>query len=324
MSLHDWWIGFSGWGGVQWLIATHQTVRSTLTSLQGIEAIIAPIFPSLLMLEVVFLVWMYRRSASHIYSAYKVPVAMYAVNFVIALSINLDVFLWTQRHFFALAPFHASLRIRWFIYAYLAWELAHFVYHWTCHKVRILWVIHAPHHAPQHMNIFVIYTSFFLQATYATFVRTAICSILGVPLELLFLCMVIDACWGSLIHFSEELWPSGRFGFFLDKLILTPSDHRVHHSSNPEYLDTNYCNTLPIWDKAFGTLRREIPGVKPRYGLNRPQKPNSFTDMYFGEIGLLWRDLKAADSWTTRLLHIVMPPGWKPTPSGPEGVKTEM
>jgi sterol desaturase/sphingolipid hydroxylase (fatty acid hydroxylase superfamily) len=152
-----------------------------------------------------------------------------------------------------------------------------------------------------------------LQGTYATLVRTAICALLGVPIELLILCVVIDSCWGSLIHFSEELWPSGKFGFFIDRFILTPSDHRVHHSSNSEYIDTNYCNTLPIWDKIFGTLRREIPGVKPRYGLSRPQKPNSLLDMYFGEVGLLWQDIKSAASWRERILYLAMPPGWKPS-----------
>jgi sterol desaturase/sphingolipid hydroxylase (fatty acid hydroxylase superfamily) len=210
------------------------------------------------------------------------------------------------------------MRVRWFVYAYVVWELSHFVYHWTCHKVRLLWVLHAPHHAPQHMNLGVIYTAFFLQGAYATFVRTAICSLLGIPMELLILCMVIDGCWGALIHFSEELWPSGKFGFFIDRLILTPSDHRVHHASNREYIDMNYCNTLPIWDKLFGTLQREIPGAKPKYGLARMQKPNNFTDAYFGEIGLLWSDISDARSWTERVFYMVKPPGWKPSmsPSG--------
>jgi hypothetical protein len=77
----------------------------------------------------------------------------------------------------------------------------------------------------------------------------------------------------------------------------------------------NYCNTLPIWDKIFGTLQHEIPGVKPVYGITREVKRLSFTDMYFGEIGLLWRDIKNAASWRDRLMHIVMPPGWRPAGS---------
>jgi sterol desaturase/sphingolipid hydroxylase (fatty acid hydroxylase superfamily) len=305
-------ISFFGLGGLRALHQAHNLTLAGLVSIQGLEAVIAPLFPVALILEICFLAWTYRRSASGLYQAYKLPTLMYAANFAMALIVNLDVFLWTQRHFAALAPFTGTVRIRWLLYAYVVWELSHYVYHWTCHKVRVLWILHSPHHAPQRMNLHVIYTAFFLQGTYATFVRTAICSLFGVPMELLILCMVIDGCWGALIHFSEELWPIGKFGFFIDRLMLTPSDHRVHHASNPEYIDMNYCNTLPIWDKIFGTLQREIPGKKPKYGLARAQKPNSFTDAYFGEIVLLWRDIKSARSWKDRALYVVMPPGWKP------------
>jgi sterol desaturase/sphingolipid hydroxylase (fatty acid hydroxylase superfamily) len=315
MWLHDQVIQFFGVGGLMALSGANQLNWHSLLTLNGIEAAIAPIFPLAIVLELMFLVWLNRRSASGIYAAYKIPVMMYVFNAILAALVNLDVFFWTQRHFAALAPFTAPLRIRWFVYSYLVWELSHFVYHWTCHKVRILWCLHSPHHAPEHMNISVIFTAFFLQGTYATIVRTAICSLLGVPMELLFLVMVIDSCWGTLIHVSEEVWPSGRFRGVLGRVLLNPSHHRVHHASNPEYIDMNYCNTLPIWDKIFGTLQHEIPGVKPVYGITREVKRLSFTDMYFGEIGLLWRDIKNAASWRDRLMHIVMPPGWRPAGS---------
>lgn len=62
----------------------------------------------------------------------------------------------------------------------------------------------------------------------------------------------------------------------------------------------------------FGTLCHEIPGVKPVYGLSREVKRLSFSDMYLGEIGLLIRDVRNAPSFKVALMHIVMPPGWKP------------
>jgi hypothetical protein len=77
----------------------------------------------------------------------------------------------------------------------------------------------------------------------------------------------------------------------------------------------NYCNTLPIWDKIFGTLQDEMPGVKPVYGVTRDVKHLSFADMYFGEIGLLIRDIRNAPSLKIAIMHIVMPPGWTPTQS---------
>jgi sterol desaturase/sphingolipid hydroxylase (fatty acid hydroxylase superfamily) len=312
MWLHERIVDFFGIRGLLSLISQHQIGTASLLTLRAWEAVITPIFPALLLLEAVFLLSVNRRAGHRISAAYKVPVLMYIANFVIAALVNLDVFLWTQTTFSKFAPFTTDVRIRWFLYSYLIWELSHFVYHWTCHKVRLLWCLHSPHHAPHHMNLSVIFTAFFLQGAYATFVRTAICSLLGVPLPLLILCMVIDGCWGALIHVSEEVWPKGKIAGFLGRVILMPSDHRVHHANNPEYIDKNYCNTLPIWDRIFGTLQREIPGEKPEYGLSRDVKYNSFFDMYFGEIGLLVRDVRNAGSIKNAFLHVVMPPGWEP------------
>ncbi|OTP69867.1 Sterol desaturase [Caballeronia sordidicola] len=94
--------------------------------------------------------------------------------------------------------------------------------------------------------------------------------------------------------------------------MLNPVHHRIHHASNAEYLDKNYCNTFPIWDKLFGTLQQEIPGVQIKYGLNRDVRPGSFVDMYFGEIYLLAKDVRSAPTFKQKLLYVVMPPGWEP------------
>jgi sterol desaturase/sphingolipid hydroxylase (fatty acid hydroxylase superfamily) len=125
--------------------------------------------------------------------------------------------------------------------------------------------------------------------------------------------MVVDGCWGSLIHIGHDLMPSGRLGW-LNNVILTPSHHRVHHARNPVYIDKNYCNLLPIWDRVFGTYQAELPSVKPEYGITRNVKENSFIDAYFGEFALLFKDVRNAPSWRARLLYVFMPPGWDPKP----------
>jgi hypothetical protein len=117
--------------------------------------------------------------------------------------------------------------------------------------------------------------------------------------------------FGGPVHYypGEELWPREAVGGILGRIISSPNQHRTHHASNPEYLDKNYCNTLAVWDKIFGTLQHEVPGVKAKYGLNRDVKPNSFLDTYFGEIYVLARDVRIAPTLKQKMLHIVMPPG---------------
>jgi hypothetical protein len=99
----------------------------------------------------------------------------------------------------------------------------------------------------------------------------------------------------------------------LNKFILTPSHHRVHHAKNPLYMDTNFCNLLNIWDRVFGTLQTEEIDVPVEYGITRKINPNSFWDVYFGEIVHLVRDIKSAPGLKNKLAYIFMPPGWSHT-----------
>ena len=103
-----------------------------------------------------------------------------------------------------------------------------------------------------------------------------------------------------------------RFGF-LNKIMLTPSHHRVHHSRNPLYLDTNYCNLLNIWDRVFGTYQEEQKEVPPEYGITRPINSGNFWDIYFSEFTTLGRDVFFAPGILNKLKYIVMPPGWSHT-----------
>jgi len=102
MKLPEALVNFFGLGGIETLRSTHQLTLASFESIQGIEAVVSPIFPAILMCEIAFLVWAWRRSSGKLYAAYKIPVLMYVFNWIIGLLVNVDVFLWTQRHFAAL------------------------------------------------------------------------------------------------------------------------------------------------------------------------------------------------------------------------------
>ena len=200
----------------------------------------------------------------------------------------------------------------WLLYGYIVWEFSHFIYHYLAHKVRLFWCLHSTHHAPESMNLSVSYAHFFLEAPYADVIRTSICILAGVNPPLLFLIMFIDGTWGTFIHVGENIMKDARMGI-LNRIILTPSHHRVHHARNPLYMDTNFCNLLNIWDKLFGTLQHEQPELPIQYGITRKVNANSFWDVYFGEIVLLMIDIKNAPGIKNKFLYIFMPPGWSHT-----------
>jgi sterol desaturase/sphingolipid hydroxylase (fatty acid hydroxylase superfamily) len=86
--------------------------------------------------------------------------------------------------------------------------------------------------------------------------------------------------------------------------------HRVHHGSDPIYLDRNYAGILIIWDRMFGTFQPEL--FRPRYGLVHPVDSYNLITLQYGHYAALWRDVRDASSWGDRLGYLFMPPDWQP------------
>ena len=280
---------------------------SALTTYDGLRAVIRPAIPLLLIFEAV-LGLIYRKPQSKVY---RVNFLIYVCNRFIGRFISFGMVLFCIGLFQRYAPLQVSLSWFGFIYAYLVWELGHFLYHYLAHKVRLLWCLHSTHHAPEDMNLSVTHAHFFLEAPYADTIRTTVCILLGVQPELLFLIMFIDGTYGAFIHIGDNLVKDARFGV-LNKIVLTPSHHRVHHARNPLYIDTNFCNLLNVWDRIFGTYQEEDRSLTIDYGINRKMNSGSFLDVYFGEFVALGRDLRAASGLKNKLLYLLMPPGWHP------------
>jgi hypothetical protein len=189
--------------------------------------------------------------------------------------------------------------------------LSMWIWHYGAHKVRLLWCLHSPHHAPQNLNMTVAWVHFFAEGYYSALVQAPLLMVFGVEPGMLVVLMGFEVTWGTFIHAGERSFRTGRFGparFF----IITPSYHRVHHGRNPLYMDTNFCSLLPFWDWMFGTLQPLRDEVKLEYGITRDINVTSFVDFYFGEILLLARDVRRARSWRERLAYLFKPPGWAP------------
>ena len=280
-----------------------------LLTYDGIVALILPIIPLLLFLEL-FLGFIYKKPQTKVY---KVIFLIYLFNRIIGRFIAIGM---VALCIGALQPFafiKTSLTWYWIIYGYIIWEFAHFIYHFLAHKVRLFWCLHATHHSPEEMNLSVSHAHFFLEAPYADFIRTSICILMGLDPIMLFTIMFIDGTYGAFIHVGENLIKDARFGF-LNKIILTPSHHRVHHARNPLYLDTNYCNLFNIWDRIFGTYQEENPDLEIDYGITRSIDSGNFIHVYFGEIIHLFRDVINAPGVLNKLRYIFYPPGWSHEP----------
>jgi len=298
--------GFFGFGGIYDILKSGN--YADLLTYKGITAIAGPLIPIILVLEIIRAAFYKRFNVID----YKISFFTYVLNAFVGRVISIGLFAFCIKFFGPIAFLKTSFTWYWFIYGYIVWEFSHFIYHFLAHKVRILWCLHSTHHAPSNMNLSVTYAHFFLEAPYADFIRTTICIMLGITPAMLLVIMFIDGTWGAFIHIGENIANDARFGI-LNKIVLTPSHHRVHHAKNPLYMDTNFCNLLNIWDKVFGTYVEEDRKIPIEYGISRPMKPHSFLDAYFGEIVALGKDVYRAPGIINKILYIFMPPGWSHT-----------
>ncbi|MEO0786278.1 MAG: sterol desaturase family protein, partial [Pseudomonadota bacterium] len=100
---------------------------------------------------------------------------------------------------------------------------------------------------------------------------------------------------------------------WFEAVMNTPSHHRVHHATNPRYLDRNYAGVFIIWDRMFGTFEAEDRAEPCTYGIVKPVGSyNPIVVAYHGLAGLLadcWRDGLRPITWARRFIN---PPGWSP------------
>ena len=186
-----------------------------------------------------------------------------------------------------------------------------FMYYWlhrVDHSVRLFWATHVTHHSSTHFNFTVGIRSSVLEPLYrfVYFIPLALCGFH--PLDIAFVYAVTQT-WGILVH-TERI---NRLGW-LEHILVTPSHHRVHHGSNPRYLDKNLGMLLIIWDRIFGTFQPELPATEYepiRYGLTKPLEHPTPVSLVFHEWASIRRDLaQKGIRFRDRLTYLLGPPGW--------------
>jgi sterol desaturase/sphingolipid hydroxylase (fatty acid hydroxylase superfamily) len=186
-----------------------------------------------------------------------------------------------------------------------------FLYYWLHrfdHEIRFFWATHVTHHSSDHMNFTVGFRSSVFQPLYR-FLYFVPLALLGFKaLDIVFVYSATQI-WGIFVH-TELIKKMG----WLEYILVTPSHHRVHHASNPRYLDKNLGMFLIIWDKLFGTFQPELPAEEyqpVKYGLTRPIEKETPVTIVFHEWENIWKDLKRNDiTWKEKLWYLFGPPGW--------------
>ena len=198
-----------------------------------------------------------------------------------------------------------------FVLCFFAEDLCYYIYHRVSHERRWFWASHVVHHSSQHYNLSTGLRQSWTHFMSMGFVFWLPLMLIGFPPE-----MVLFFHGVSLIYqfwFHTEL--IDRLGP-LEWVMNTPSHHRVHHATNPQYLDSNYAGVLIIWDRLFGTFVEEDRQDPPKYGILNNLVTFNPLRIALAEWGGLIRDVRNASSIKEALTFMFGPPGWAPDGTG--------
>ena len=192
------------------------------------------------------------------------------------------------------------------IIAFLLYDLSYYWMHRMHHEIKILWATHSVHHHGEDYNLATA-----LRQTSTGWLWKWIfympMIILGVPGEVFITVAGVNLVYQFWVH-TEHI---GHLGF-LEKIFITPMNHRIHHAKNKEYIDANYGGVFIIWDRMFGTYNPQRPDIKPVYGTATPL--NSWNPLWanFQVFSIMIKDTIKTKSWKDKIKVWFSKTYWRP------------
>ena len=146
------------------------------------------------------------------------------------------------------------------VIAFIMYDFFYYWMHRLHHEYRVLWATHVVHHHGEDYNLATA-----LRQTSTGFLWKWIfflpMIIVGVPGEVFVSVAGVNLVYQFWVHTRHV----GHLGW-IEKIFVTPMNHRVHHAKNKEYIDANYGGVFILWDRFFGTYIPERSDIKPVYG----------------------------------------------------------
>jgi sterol desaturase/sphingolipid hydroxylase (fatty acid hydroxylase superfamily) len=194
-----------------------------------------------------------------------------------------------------------------YLAAFICIDFASYWSHRLNHKINFFWNQHIIHHSSEEFNM-------------ACALRQSISNILGygalfmIPAAVLGIPQEVIAILAPL-HLFGQFWYHtqhiGKLGW-LEYIIVTPSQHRVHHAINPIYIDKNLSAIFCVWDRMFGTFQEELYDEPPIYGVLKPVQSWNPLWINFQHLWGLALDAWHTKRWRDKFRLWLMPTGWRP------------
>lgn len=188
--------------------------------------------------------------------------------------------------------------------AVVMFDFCEYWLHRAGHEIAVFWAAHVVHHQGEELNICTALRQESQNAVlgWPFYLPMAIA---GVP-PVVFGFVLLGVQYYQIWAHTEQI---GKLGW-LDRVVTTPSNHRVHHAVNDCYVDRNYGGLFVLWDRLFGTYAAETERCV--FGTRMPVRSfnplRAITQVYAS----LAHDAWHAERWQDKLRVWFMPPGWRP------------
>lgn len=191
--------------------------------------------------------------------------------------------------------------------AFIIDDFRYYWYHRIAHTSRWVWAEHVNHHSSQHYNLSTALRQSWTGLFTGMFVLQVPMVLLGFHPALIAFVYGFNLLWQFFIHTEvvDKTWAP------VELIMNTPSHHRVHHATNPRYLDANYAGTLIIWDRMFGSFVPELEEDRPRYGIVRNLGTFNPLKVATHEYVGIFKDVIQPNlTFRQRINYMIKPPGW--------------
>ena len=191
------------------------------------------------------------------------------------------------------------------VFALLAYDFSYYWFHRISHEVNLFWAAHVVHHQSEDYNLgtalrqsgsglfgFIFYLPWL---------------VVGIPPEIFFASGALNLVYQFWVH-TQHVRRIGP----LEYVLITPSNHRVHHAQNRIYIDRNYGGILCIWDRMFGTFQDELAEEPCIFGIRKPLKSYN---PFWANFHVYWStflDSWHAADWRDKIRVWFKGPGWRP------------
>ncbi len=223
-------------------------------------------------------------------------------------AISLGILMWVWQ--FRLFDLGTSLPV--ILLCLLAQDLLYYGKHRAAHRIRWFWSAHVVHHSSQNYNLATALRQPWNNHMTGFVLLTSPLIILGFHPVLVGFVSGINLIYQYWVH-TEAI---DKMPKWYEAIMNTPSHHRVHHGTNPQYLDANYAGIFIIWDKIFGTFVPEDADHPVTYGLVKNYETFNPIKVAFLECIAVFKDVFQKGSRQTgpnlrqRIKYLIAPPGY--------------